>query len=74
MITSKLTSKAQTTIPAPVPTAPGLKAGDELVYSVERDRVVSTKGARTSGLGRPINGLMANFEPYLSANPRVYTD
>jgi len=48
MITSKLTSKAQTTVPAPVRTALRLKAGDELVYSIERDRVILTK--RDDGL------------------------
>ena len=35
MIRSKLTSKAQTTIPAPVRTVLGPKAGDKLVYSVQ---------------------------------------
>jgi antitoxin PrlF len=40
MIKSKLTSKAQTTIPAPVRTALRLKEGDELTYTIERDRVI----------------------------------
>jgi antitoxin PrlF len=43
MITSKLTSKAQTTIPQPVRTALGVAAGDELAYTIEDDRVVLTK-------------------------------
>ncbi|HZU90001.1 MAG TPA: type II toxin-antitoxin system PrlF family antitoxin [Stellaceae bacterium] len=34
IITSKLTSKAQTTIPAPVRAALRLKAGDEVVYTI----------------------------------------
>jgi len=46
MITSKLTSKSQTTIPAPVRAALRLKAGDELVYTVEGDCVVLTKRDR----------------------------
>ena len=43
MITSKLTSKAQTTIPQPVRTALHLRAGDEIAYHIERDRVVLTR-------------------------------
>ena len=43
MITSKLTTKAQTTIPQPVRTALRLEAGDELGYEIEGDRVVLTK-------------------------------
>ena len=43
MITSKLTSKAQTTIPQPVRTALHLRAGDEIAYHIERDRVVFTR-------------------------------
>ncbi|OFX13960.1 MAG: transcriptional regulator [Alphaproteobacteria bacterium RIFOXYD12_FULL_60_8] len=39
MITSKLTSKAQTTIPQPVRAALKLKAGDELSYVIENGRV-----------------------------------
>jgi antitoxin PrlF len=44
MITSKLTSKAQTTIPQPVRAALRLKEGDELVYRIEDDRVILSKG------------------------------
>lgn len=46
MIKSKLTSKAQTTIPLPVRTALRLDPGDEIVYEIEADRVVLRK-ART---------------------------
>jgi len=45
MITSKLTSKAQTTVPQAVRTALGLKPGDELAYSIKQGRVVLTKAA-----------------------------
>ena len=48
MITSKITSKAQTTIPQPVRTALGLREGDELAYQIDGDRVVLTK-ARLAG-------------------------
>ena len=43
MITSKLTSKAQTTIPQPVRTALRLKDGDELAYEIEENRVILAK-------------------------------
>jgi antitoxin PrlF len=43
MVTSKLTSKAQTTIPQAVRTALGLKAGDELAYVIENGRAVLTR-------------------------------
>jgi antitoxin PrlF len=68
MITSKLTSKAQTTIPAPVRTALGLKPGDELVYNFEGDRVILTKGARG-----PVDDPFATFEEWSSdADQRAY--
>jgi antitoxin PrlF len=43
MITSKLTSKAQTTIPQPVRAALRVREGDELVYEIEGSRVILTK-------------------------------
>ncbi|MGH7018008.1 MAG: AbrB/MazE/SpoVT family DNA-binding domain-containing protein [Caulobacteraceae bacterium] len=43
MITSRLTSKGQTTIPQPVRLALRIGPGDQLVYSIEGDRVVVTK-------------------------------
>ena len=46
MITSKLTSKAQTTIPQPVRAALRLEAGDELLYEIVEERVVLTKAGR----------------------------
>ena len=45
MITSKITSKAQTTIPQPVRNALGLREGDEVAYQIDGDRVVLTKAA-----------------------------
>ncbi|HEX4113339.1 MAG TPA: type II toxin-antitoxin system PrlF family antitoxin [Stellaceae bacterium] len=45
MIISKLTSKAQTTIPQPVRTALRIKAGDEIAYAIEGDRVILTKAS-----------------------------
>lgn len=43
MITSKLTSKAQTTIPQAVRNALKLKEGDEIAYSIEDGRVILFK-------------------------------
>lgn len=46
MITSKLTSKAQTTIPQPVRAALRLEEGDELLYEIVDRRVIVTKVLR----------------------------
>lgn len=48
MITSKLTSKARTTIPPPVRAALRLKEDDELSYEIEADRVILKKARRGS--------------------------
>ncbi|OHC80204.1 MAG: transcriptional regulator [Rhodospirillales bacterium RIFCSPLOWO2_12_FULL_67_15] len=45
MITSKITSKAQTTIPQAVREALRVRAGDELAYKIERGKVIVTKAA-----------------------------
>jgi antitoxin PrlF len=46
VITSKLTSKAQTTVPLSVRNALRLSAGDELVYLIEGDQVTLRKAER----------------------------
>jgi len=43
MITSKLTTKAQTTIPQPVRAALRLREGDALGYEIDGERVILTK-------------------------------
>ena len=43
MITSKLTSKARTTILQAIRAALHLKGGDEIVYAVENGRVIIAK-------------------------------
>ncbi|HEY5566782.1 MAG TPA: type II toxin-antitoxin system PrlF family antitoxin [Gammaproteobacteria bacterium] len=53
MITSKLTSKAQTTIPQPVRAALHLKEGDELIYQIEEERVILTKARREKASDDP---------------------
>lgn len=45
MIVSKLTSKAQTTIPQPVRTALRLKEGDEIAYVIATDHVIITRAS-----------------------------
>jgi antitoxin PrlF len=47
VITSKLTSKAQTTIPLPVRTALRLEIGDELAYTIDADCVILTKASKS---------------------------
>ncbi len=45
MIISKLTTKAQTTIPQPVRAALHLKPGDQLLYEIDDQRVILTKNS-----------------------------
>jgi antitoxin PrlF len=47
MITSKLTTKNQTTIPQPVRAALGLQPGDQVAYLIEGDRVLLVKETPT---------------------------
>jgi antitoxin PrlF len=49
MITSKLTSKAQTTIPQAVRAALRLTEGDELAYEIDGDRIILTKASNRGG-------------------------
>jgi len=70
MITSKLTSKAQTTIPLPVRHALRLAEGDEIAYQIEGDRVVLTKARHG-----PVEDPFAVFEEWSSeADIRAYGD
>ena len=70
MITSKLTSKAQTTIPQPVRAALHLAEGDELVYTIDRDRVILTKATREL-----IEDPFGTFHEWSSAaDERAYRD
>lgn len=68
MITSKLTSKAQTTIPQAVRNALRIQAGDELAYLIEGDRVILTKAST-----RAIDDPFATFTEWDSeADRRAY--
>jgi antitoxin PrlF len=70
MITSKLTSKAQTTIPLPVRTALRLAPGDELAYIIEADRVVLTKADKV-----PADDPFATFSEWSTdADQRGYAE
>ena len=48
MIQSRITSKAQTTIPAPVRKALGLREGDLVTYRIEHGRVIMTRAEPAS--------------------------
>jgi antitoxin PrlF len=70
MVTSKLTSKGQTTIPSRVRTALRLKPGDALLYTIEGDRVVLTKSDRGA-----IEDRFAAFDEWSSdADRQAYAD
>ena len=70
MITSKLTSKAQTTIPLPVRHALKLGGGDEIAYQIEDGRVVLTKAERAA-----VDDPFATFSEWSSAaDTRAYGD
>ncbi|MDQ0507386.1 MULTISPECIES: AbrB/MazE/SpoVT family DNA-binding domain-containing protein [Xanthobacter] len=70
MITSKLTSKAQTTIPQAVRTALHLREGDEIAYRIEDGRVVLTKAAP-----QPADDPFATFGEWDSeADRKAYAD
>jgi antitoxin PrlF len=62
MITSKLRSKAQTTIPQPVRAALGLEVGDEVGYEIEDGRVILTKEKRAT-----VEDPLATFDEWDSA-------
>ncbi len=62
MIVSKLTTKAQTTIPQPARFALGVREGDELAYVTEDGRVILTKApARTVRHNDPLEDPFSTF-------------
>lgn len=70
MITSRISSKAQTTVPQAVRNALGLREGDELAYDIRDGRVTLTK-ARVSVQDDPF----ATFGEWDSeADRRAYAD
>jgi antitoxin PrlF len=71
MITSKLTSKAQTTIPQPVRAALHLNDGDELVYQIEEERVIITEARSEKERGDPFQTFS---EWHSAADRKAYGD
>ena len=70
MIVSKLTSKAQTTVPQPVRSALNLREGDALAYQIEGSRVILTR-AEPQAVDDPFR----TFEEWDSeADRRAYAD
>lgn len=68
MITSKLTSKAQTTIPQAVRTALALQHGDALAYKIDAGRVILTKARQA-----PVDDPCKTFNEWESeADRRAY--
>lgn len=57
MITSKLTSKAQTTIPQPVRAALRLQEGGELLYEIDGERVVLSRVKRDGAGDEPFRAF-----------------
>lgn len=74
MITSKLTAKAQTTIPQPVRTALGLRAGDEVVYQIDGDRVTLTRARRLDPPGVAEDPFVTFEEWNSEADRKAYAD
>ena len=67
MSTSKLTSKAQTTIPQPVRAALHLGEGDKLEYRIQGRRLILTKAER------PIDDPIRTFQEWYSdADEKAY--
>ena len=63
MITSKLTSKAQTTVPQPVRAALGLKPGDLLWYELVQGQVILRKSPAPPGRADPFGAFAAWRSP-----------
>ena len=71
MITSTLTSKAQTTIPQPVRVALHLKKGDAIAYAIIEDGKVILTRAPSAAVDDPF----ATFSEWASeADTRAYAD
>jgi antitoxin PrlF len=70
MITSKLTSKAQTTVPQSVRNALRLKEGDQIAYAIEDGRVIMTRA-----VDEAIDNPFATFSEWDSdADREAYAD
>jgi antitoxin PrlF len=65
VIKSKVTSKAQTTIPQPVRAALHIHEGDELLYTIESNHVILTKAVPV-----PMDDPFATFSEWASESDR----
>jgi antitoxin PrlF len=63
MIHSRITAKAQTTVPLPVRRALGLEAGDDLVWNIEGGSVILTRAAKAAD---PFVNNFATFSEWAS--------
>lgn len=71
MITSKLTTKAQTTIPQAIRTALNLSEGDAIAYEIAADGVVTIRKAVSRAA--PVDDPFATFVEWDSeADRRAY--
>jgi antitoxin PrlF len=61
MITSKITSKAQTTIPQTVRDILGVGPGDELAYRIEGNRVILERFATANDELAALTGLLSEW-------------
>lgn len=66
MILSRITAKAQTTIPQAVRRALGVKPGDDIAYEIEGDRVVIRRA------GDPFDRPFASFTEWADELDSVY--
>jgi antitoxin PrlF len=57
MITSKLTSKSQTTIPQPIRAALSLREGDEIVYEIRDAQVLLSKAPSLAAADDPFKSF-----------------
>jgi antitoxin PrlF len=53
VITSKLTSKGQTTIPQPIRAALNIAEGDEMAYEIRGTQVILTRARRVTDADNP---------------------
>ena len=63
MIHSRITAKAQTTVPLPVRRALGLGPGDDLVWDIEGERVVLMRAVESAD---PFVNNFATFSEWAS--------
>lgn len=71
LIISKLTSKAQTTIPQSIRSALGLQPGDKLLYEIVDGQVILSK----AGTGDTADDPFGSFEEWHSeADARAYAE